>query len=290
MNTQFDHILLSSFYLWFEHELISSNSKAYVTNLSNEFKKINFTDLPSNVYGYQGMYRQLVADNSVDVINSGIFINGNFISGGTPNIFLDYDNGRVIVPKASGASLTITANSTVKEINTYIANDDDEHLLIHGDFVEQNASQPYFYNKDNQLDEKTYFLPACFISLTNSENEEFSFGGEENTKTRIHVTVVTKDDYLLDSVLSYFRDRAREMIVHIPYEQYPYGRFSSIKNYPYSYEALKNSQTITSANVSLIDKVSCSKITNSAVRKAINKDFSVGFLDFDLETYRFPRI
>ena len=64
----------------------------------------------------------------------------------------------------------------------------------------------YFYNKDSKLDEKIYFLPACIISLVNSDNEEFAFGGEEDTKSRIRVIVLTSNEFILDGVVSRSRD------------------------------------------------------------------------------------
>lgn len=289
MKTQFDHTLLSSFYLWFEAELVSSRSKAYSTGLSNEFKKITAVDVSSTYNVYQGAYRQLVAENSVDVVNSGVFIDGSFTSFGNSGLYLDFNNGRLILPTASGSSLTITGNSTVKEINTYISNEDDEHLILHGDFREVGQTTPYWFSKDDKLDEKTYFLPACFISLASSQNKEFCFGGEEDTQTRIRVAVLTSDNYLLDGVLSYFRDSARKCITHIDFEDYPYGKFNSLKSYPYSYANLVAAQT-DSSKKSTIEKVIDSKIVNTDLRKSLGKNFSVGFLDFDLSTHRFPRL
>lgn len=289
MKSQFDHILLSSFYLWFEKELLSSRSKAYITGLSNEFKRTPDPKLPSSYYAYQGAYRQLVAENDVDVPNSGVFINGNFVSGGSVGIFIDYDNGRVIAPKSSGV-LTITGNSTVKEINTYISNDDDEELILHGDFREFGQTKPYWFGKDDKLDEKTYFLPACFISIASSDNKEFCFGGEEDTKTRIRVVVLTKDNYLVDSVLSLFRDSARKTFTHVPYRDYPYGKFGFVKDFPYAYDTLVSEWENDHSKRTFIEKVTTSKVVNTDLRKNIGKNFSIGFLDFDLSTHRFPRL
>jgi hypothetical protein len=289
LKTQFDHILLSSFYLWFEAELSSSRSKAYSTGLSNEFKNIQGAKIPSTHNCYQGAYRQLVAENSVDEPNSGVFINGGFTSFGNSGIFVDFNNGRLLIPKASGSSLAITGVSTVKEINTYVSNDDDEHLILHGDFREVGQTKPYWFSKEDKLDEKTYFLPACFISLASADNKPFCFGGEEDTKTRVRVTVLTSDNYLLDAVLSYFRDTARKCVTHIDYEDYPYGKFNSLKTYPYSYAALAAAQTDFSKK-STIENVIASKVVNTDLRKNIGKSFSIGFLDFDLSTHRFPRV
>ena len=284
MNVQFDHILLSSFYLWFENELLNAN--AYITGLENQFKKISAKDIPQNYYAYQGGYRQLVAESSIDSPNSGFYVNGNFIPSSGNGFWLDYNNGRIIVPKASGASLNITGLCSVKEINTYISNEEEEHLVMHGDFREEGQTNPYWFGKEDKLDEKTYFLPACFISLGASDNDPFAFGGEETTKHRIKVLVLTQDNYLLDATLSKFRDCARKSFKLINYEDYPYGAFDSIKNEPYSY-----SEFISGIDngCSPIDDVNSYKITSADLKAKLNKSFSVGFIDFDISTNRFPR-
>jgi hypothetical protein len=100
--------------------------------------------------------------------------------------------------------------------------------------------------------------------------------------------VLTKDSYILDSVISRLRDTAREQITHIPYEEFPYGYSYSIKNFPYKYDTLKDSQT--NPMTSHIDKVSVSKVVSESIREELNRNFSIGFIDFDLSTYRFPRL
>ena len=178
MKAQFATELTSSFYLWLEHKLIDSKFKAYATNESNSFQYVSsFVDVPSSYVAYQGKFKQLVADQSVDVPNSGIFVNGSFISGNANNVYIDYDNGRVIFPQASGTGLTITANNTIKEVNTYITEDDEESIIVTSDFINSaETSSTNLFSKTNKRDEKTYILPACFVRFVNNENNEFSFG------------------------------------------------------------------------------------------------------------------
>lgn len=292
MITQFDHTLVSSFYLWFENHLIGDKMKAYNTGIANSYEYMDAYDVPAEYYAYQGGFRQLVADHSVDVPNSGVFVGGTFVTGNSSlsNVLTDYNNGRIMVPTASGKALTITSVSTVKEINTYLSNDDDEQILLHGDFIEAGSTEPYFISKPAKLDEKTYFLPACFVSLATSENKEFAFGGEEDTSVRIRVMVLANDNYTLDSVLSSFRDTVRETVVLVPYEQFPYGNCFSLKSFPYRYAALRDAQPENSATRAAITKVSSSKVTGGAAKERLNKKFLIGFLEFDLSTFRFPRI
>jgi hypothetical protein len=294
MKAQFDQNVLSSFYLWFENRLLGSSAKAYQINLDNAFTSGSFSDVPDTHIAFQGKYRSLVGEYDVDNPNSGFFLGNDFITGNydkNGGVFTDYENGRLIFPQASGAeigSTSLTANSTVKEVNTYITNDTDAQIILHSDFKDSATELPYQYGKTAEYDETTYFLPACFISVASSDNTEFSFGGEEDTRTRMRVMILSFDNYTLDSVLSLFRDTVRRDITHIPYEDFPYGFSFSLKDFPYSYDNLVASQS--NPTKSHIQEVSVSKIVSERIRENLNKNISVGYIDFELCTYRFPRL
>tara|TARA_R110001583_G_scaffold103163_13_gene250263 strand:- start:1298 stop:2182 length:885 start_codon:yes stop_codon:yes gene_type:complete len=294
MKAQFDQNVLSSFYLWFENRLLGSSAKAYQINLDNAFTSGSFSDIPATHIGFQGKYRSLVGEYNIDNPNSGFFLGNDFITGNydkNGGVFTDYENGRLIFPQASGAEIggtELTANSTVKEVNTYITNDTDAQIILHSDFKDSATELPYQYGKTGEYDETTYFLPACFISVASSDNTEFAFGGEEDTKTRMRVMVLSFDNYTLDSVLSMFRDTVRKDITHIPYEDFPYGFSFSLKDFPYSYDNLVTSQS--NPTKSHIQEVSVSKIVSESIREKLNKNISIGYIDFELCTYRFPRL
>jgi hypothetical protein len=286
VKAQFDQKLVSSFYLWFENKLLNDTIAAYQTGVANTYQYVDAFDVPSNFYAYQGQYRQLVAEYDVSIPNSGIFIGQNFVSGGTPNIYTDYNNGRVILPAASGKALSVTSVSTVKEVNTYLTNDSPEQILLESDFVIDGESIPKASKSTKKLDEKSYWLPACFVFPSSSQNEEFAFGGEENTKNRIRVMVLAKDNFTIDAVLSAFRDSSRSCVPLIDFEDFPYGAFFSVKNYPYRYAVLAAQST----EKSFIETVQASRIGKTSEKEKTDKKFQIGFLDFDISTYRFPRV
>lgn len=279
MKPQFDQKLVSSFYLWFENKLLSDSVLAYQTGVPNTYQYVDAFDIPTGYYAYQGQYRQLVAENQVSVPNSGIFVGNSFVSGGQSNIYTDFNNGRIIVPYSSGKNLQITSTSTVKEINVYLTNDSPEQVLLESDFFADGELIPKLSETTKKLDEKTYYLPACFIFPVDSENKEFALGGEEETTSNIKVMVLSKDNFSIDSVLSVFRDLARSCIPLIEYEDFPYGKFFSLKEYPYKYSDLAANST----EKSFIQKIIASRVSKS------NKRIQIGFLDFDISTYRFPR-
>jgi hypothetical protein len=292
MKAQFDQNLLSSFYLWLENRLLKDDFKAYLTQVDNSFRYVDFDDIPSDMVGYQGEYRQLVAEHNVDVVNSGFFVNNQFVTGDSSangGIYTDYNNGRILFPTASGTGLSVTGTYTIKEVNTYISHDNDLDFLLHSDFIESGQDMPYFANSDSMVKEGAYFLPACFISLASSDNKEFSFGGEEDTQSRIRVMVLTKDSYVLDAVISKLRDCVREKITHIPYEDFPYAYSYSVKDFPYTYDGVVQNQG-EDPLCSYVNRVTASKVISESLREELNADFSIAFVDFDLSTYRFPRL
>lgn len=286
MKAQFDQQLVSSFYLWFENKLLSDNVHAYQTGVNNSYQYVDYYNLPDGYLAYQGNYRQLAAEYDIDLPNSGVFVNGSFVSGGQSGFYMDYNNGRIIFPEASGQDLSITSVSTVKEVNTYLSNDYPEQVLIESDFFVDGELVPNLANKTSKLDENTFFLPACFIFPSISENEVFCFGGEEDTQSDFRVMVLAKDNFTLDAILSCFRDGARECIPLIEFEDFPYGEFFSVKNFPYRYSDL----VLNSTKSAFIEKVKASRVGGGVDQgKLDRKVFRIGFLDFNMSTYRFPR-
>lgn len=285
MKGQFSHELFTSFSKWFEAQLISDKGLAYITNQDNSFQYVEYKDIPPSHYAYQGKFRGLVQDHSVSVPNSGIFIDGGFVSGDNPNILIDYENGRIIVPSASGTCLNITANNTVKEIHVYPTEDDETQLIISSDFVSSDDEYfTYLSSKTEDQKQTTYLLPACFLRYMNVDNNNFSFGGEDDTQTRIRATILAKDNYLIDGVLSLFSDLEGSCIKHIPFEDDPYGAYNSIKSFPYTYSEYVSGY----GGKSFIKNVKSSKLDYGITMNKIEKNVLLGFIDFDLSTIRFP--
>ena len=100
--------------------------------------------------------------------------------------------------------------------------------------------------------------------------------------------VLSSDNYILDSVLSLCRDSVREEMTHISYGDFPYGFSFSVKDFPYRYDSVIDAQS--SPTVSHIDNVNVSKVASEQLREKLNKNVQIGFVDFDLSTYRFPRL
>ena len=290
MKAQFDQELMSSFYLWFESQLLGSDFAAYDEAIPTQFKYVDFQDLDSDLIGYAGEFRQLVADTGISSPITGFSVNGTGVSAdpsANGGLYIDYKDGRIIVPADSGTDLTISGDFSIKQVNTYAAKDSDLEIVLNYDFVEQGASSPFFYAKGEDFDKEVYTLPACFLSHVRSGNTEFCLGGEEETMNRVRALVLAQDSFVLESLMSKFRDSARQYINLIPFEDFPYGFENTLKSYPYNYNTLSNANS--GGEAIYIEKVSASKMDSESLRENLNKNFSIAFIDFDLITRRFPR-
>jgi hypothetical protein len=88
--------LMSSFYLWLDHEILT-RGEAFI-NYSGKLYNSPDPNFPNNsIYG--APFRQWVYDRSVPNANipSGVFINGNYIARGVSGLNIDFNKGRAIL-------------------------------------------------------------------------------------------------------------------------------------------------------------------------------------------------
>jgi|TARA_R110000824_G_scaffold18018_8_gene72065 hypothetical protein len=291
MKSQFDHELLSSFYLWFDDVLVRRNDSYIEQSTGISFvQKVAGTaedadDIPPNLDAFYAPFRQLVGQGTG--VPSGVYINGIEVNQGTSGLLIDFNEARVLIE--SGAALPsgtpITGSFNTKEVNVYITNDSEEDLILNNDFYVDAYGNTYLQNKSD-LNGKKFTLPAAFISYNGSQNVPRAFGGLEDTQAYLRVVAVVQDNYTLDGMISMFRDSARETFPVISYDNFPYGEFFHIKNPPYTYTGLVASNLESSQMY--IEKVTTSKLFDKT-NKSIPMGVRIGFLDFDLSNFRYPR-
>lgn len=286
MNVGFDHELLSSFYLWVDDKL-NYFAEAYQPSTSHTFQYVDSLDVPSNYHAYYSPYRQFVWSSDKVTVNDFVTINGTQVQDKN-GIYIDYNNGRVLVDTAvHGASktLTITGDFAYKTVNVYITDETEENVILNSDFIISPVNQTYL-QQNGGFSDKIYTVPAVFITLSNSINEPFAFGGLDNTIANLRAVIVADSNYTLDGVLSMFRDAARTCVPLIDFEDFPFGEFSHIKTHPYKYVDLSNAST----SKCCVDEVRASKLTDRSREKITgSKDYKIGFLDFQVSKPRSPR-
>ena len=286
MNVGFDHDLLSSLYLWFDDRL-NYFAEAYQPEINHTFEYVDTLDVPSNYHAYYSPYRQFVSASDKIAVKNFVNINGSTVLDRN-GIYIDYNNGRVLVDTSvHGASktLNITGDFAYKTVNVYITDETEENVILNSDFIISPVNQTYLQTSGG-FSSKIYTVPAVFLTLANSENKPFAFGGLDNTVSNIRAVVVADSNYTLDGILSIIRDSARTKFSLIDFEDFPYGEFSHIKSHPYKYDTLSKS----SSSRCFIEEVIASKLTDrSRERITSSKDYKIGFLDIQVSKPRNPR-
>jgi hypothetical protein len=286
MKPTFTHNVINSFFLWFDNFLMTKGDayKTYTTKL------YNYQDprLGGDKVVYGSPYKQWVYDKNITgaTIPSGFTINNQFVSTGTSGMKIDFDNGRIIFNSGVSTSLNITGTYSAKEVNSYITDQPEDNLIIENKFVTNSR----FTISENYIAPYNPVTPCIFASIETSHNTAFAFGGEDETKCIIKVVAFCENLYQLDGVLSVFGDSYNEIFSIIPMTGHPLGEFNEMKTgaYPTGYD-YKNLSNAYNSQTLFISHVETSKIRDSVI-KELNPILHIGFLDFEIKTYRYPRL
>ena len=105
MNVGYDHDLLSSFYLWFDDRL-SYFAEAYQSSTNHTFEYVDTIDVPTDYHAYYSPYRQFMWSSDKILVNNFVNINGTTKFDKVDDIYIDYNNGRVLVDTDYGKAIT----------------------------------------------------------------------------------------------------------------------------------------------------------------------------------------
>ena len=176
----------------------------------------------------------------------------------------------------------MTGGFAVKDFNVYFTNDTEEDLIIENKYKVNSRLPSAAYDYIAPYDD---VVPAIFLSMAQTENKPFAFGGMVDTVVQGKAVVMAEDPYQLDGVLSIFADSVNEKFTPIPFTGYPTTELGDLKNNSYSYTGLKKSYE--TGNVDFyVDRVRTSKLSDR-VRKSLSDELYVGFIDFDLQQHRY---
>ena len=284
MKPTYQHKLLTSFYLWFDHFLLSKGD-AYQNFQGTDF--YNYADEQiTNKTVFGSPYKQWVYDKSITSAKAvpAISGEGGALSAGESGMIIDYENGRVLFDSAVSTSANISGGYAVKNFNTYVSNQNEESLIIEGKY-KVNARYTRELTYISPYDE---VVPAAFLSTTTSNNQPFAIGGEDNTISQISAVAFAENPYQLDGILSIFADASKEVFRGIPYTGAPLDEFGDIKSSYSSGYDYKNVANNFNTDTFLIENTTVSKISDR-MDKFIPVPLYVGFIDFEINKYRFPR-
>lgn len=286
MKPAYAHDVINSFFLWFDNFAMKKGD-AYSTYTT---KLYPMTDdrLGGGRVTYSSPYKQWAYDKSITglTIPSGLTINGTFLPTGTSGMTFDFDNGRVIFNSGVSSTLNITGTYSVKELNTYITDQPEDNLIIENKF----ESNSRFTVTESGILPYNPVTPAVFVSIESTHNTPFAFGGEDETLSNVKVVAFCESLYQLDGLLSIFADSFNEFFSLIPMTKHPLGEFGALKTglYPTGYDYNDVKKSYDSNNL-FISHVETSKIRDS-VLKELNPTLHIGFLDFEIKAFRYPRL
>ena len=288
MISQYDNLVVSSFFLWFDHTLLNKG-KAF-TNFTSFFYDVNSLFNGYNTYG--SPFRQFVADESIGVSHGAqvlnvLQLNGlNIVRGQQGFEAVDYNKGEVffstVVPNPD---TTLQGTYAVKDFNIYITNELEEKLLFETQFKIRNPTDATAAG----LPPSTMTYPAIFLKSNGTRNEPLAFGGQDWTEFDMRAIVLSDDQYKLDAVASIFRDRVRTFVPIIPEANMPFNSLGDFASFlPYNYQTLTSTYSKTGI---FIDKVYSSKIggISYSQKTNVNPDVFSMIIDFELSDARDPR-
>jgi len=280
MIEQFQHKLTSSFFLWFDNFLLKKG-EAYSNKTGELF---NYADprLDSRYVAYGSPYKQWVTDSSIAgaVIPTGVSVVGSGTSGRNNGVVFDFENGRALF-SGDNTSMTVTGEFAVKDFSVYLTNDTEDDLIVENKYVVNSRlpSGPLTY-----IEPYDDVVPAIFLSVSQAENAPFALGGMQETKVQAKAVILAEDTYQLDGVMSIFMDSVDEVIAAIPMSGYPITEFGDLKEGNFNYTGL--AEDYEGETKFCIEKVKTSKLTDRT-RNVLANELYVGFVDFDIEQYRY---
>ena len=280
MKPQFLHEATSSFVLWFDNYLLTKG-EAYA-NRTGSFTYSSDDILGSSYVSYSSPYKQWVGDSSISgaAIANSVFVDGAEKNRGTDGLKIDYRNGRAVFDSTVSASSSVTGSFSVKDFNIYITDQDEEDLITESKFDINTR----FSTSEVPIAPYKQVVPAAFISCQESKNTPHAFGGEDRTSLDFRCVFISDDMYKLDGALSIFNDTNDIVFNQIGYDDFPETEFGDNKYGSYNYSDLSSLST----DKFFIQDVTTSKLSDKVSKKVLPNLF-VGFVDFDVVKYRFPR-
>jgi len=271
-------------FLWVDH-FLADKGTAYSNIESNFYHYTDVRITDKVIYG--SPFKQFIYDDSVSgSIPVTISGDGQLIPKGTSGMKVDYNEGRIIFNSDVSTGIGLSGSYSVKDFNIYTTNQNEEEIVVEGKY-KNNSRRTRTLTNVTPYDIAT---PAIFLSLEGGGNEAFAFGGEDETMTQLKAVILAEDIFHLDGALSIFKDSRELCVSNIPFTGSPLGEYGDIKSgaYPTGFNYNDIAANYNTDNYQL-DSVTTSKLSDE-VRKEIPSNLFVGFVDFEIKQYRFPRV
>ena len=278
MIYQFDHQLSQSLYLFLENQLLSKG-EAY-TNTSGELYSsdqtpingLNFSNSPAP---------QWVYDSSITGadIPSGVYLDGNFTPRGDNGVNLNFAGGGAY----HSGSYTVTSNYAKKDFNFYLMPQEEVEMILEEAHTKKENKFPL------ELGESLNYkvnAPCILINSMDSKNDPFAFGGHDETNSNFQATIIADNTFLRDGAISIFRDLNEVCFPVVSEDDTPFNSYGDLKTGSFNYNDLYTKYPNPSQNCT-VDRVIS---TNVRQRSDGRSNFFLGYAEFRLLNYRYPRV
>jgi hypothetical protein len=300
MKPQYQHQATTSFSLWLDNYLLRFGEAFSIKQgelfYTPDDRLPSYPEYNDGLVSYNSEYKQWVYNNDINgaVIPNGVYIDEGqgyeFCYRGHKGLTFDFDNGRILLEgkyfPETYDKLKIKADFSVKDINIYLADDLEENLVVQNKYNNNSRTIPD-YGAGIGLPAYEQVTPAAFISMENTVNVPFSFGGEDLTNLNFRVILFTESLYQLDGLMSLCVDSYNSSIMNIGYDNYPINERGDTKKHYYSYIETLSECKETSC-LMYVENVKASKISER-ITKTNNPNLFLGFVDFQVSQARYPR-
>lgn len=253
------------------------------TNHSSQFFDIK--DNYSNIFTHGAPFKGFVYDSSVSGANvmSGVYIDGSFTTKGNNNYLdVNFNEGQVYFDANQGNSL-ISGDYAIKEYNVQLTSFTEKDLLFEKKF--ELAPQTSINTANTGLAPNSLTYPAIYILSRNLKNEEFAFGGLENTMYGLRLMVFSDNLFSIDAVNSVFVDKVRTNIPILEESDFPFNAYGGIIS-DFNYTGLSASKS--PSQQAWIQDVRVNPISNTQIQTN-NTEIFASIIDIDLHKYRYSR-
>lgn len=270
MKPQFAQNLVTSFALWMDNRI--GGAQGY----------INYTGQLVQQGGpgswvYASPFKSWVYDSCVSgaSIPSGFYTSsGQFLTAAS-GVVIDYVNGRVLSNANWGPFLT--GAYAAKEVNVYFSSNEEIQYVMEQAY----AANPNVAYAFTGAQSRPLYAPLVMLTNDRQYNDPWALGGTDITRNTVTAMVLTKDNWLQESIGSLFADMAHSYVPYCTYADAPIGASGDLKSAPWSY--CTGIRDRFGCNQLYIEKAYSSKVNEQPNR---NSSFYVALLEFDTSFVR----
>jgi hypothetical protein len=178
---------------------------------------------------------------------------------------------------------TISGNYSIKDFNVFLTSMPEEQLLFETKLTLNPRTSDINLNEGIESNTQTY--PAIFIKDNGGRNEEFAFGGMDDTVTNARAIILGDSMFSLDAACGILKDTVRKNMPILEQSDLNLNALGAFTGVNYNYTG-----SATGGDYCFIDRVTVSKnIANRGDFENLNPNVFSAFVDFELHSHRYPR-